>query len=158
DQLWIVALDGGRYHHDLRVAERGAGMADRNPGALVAQAFDIGAFGGIRTLHGVAEIDQDFGDTAHSDAADADEMDRADIARQFHCVFLPIVLTTRSANRSAASIAPCERAARAIATSFCGSLASALISAASRSGVKSLCWRSRAPPARSSTPALAVWS
>ena len=56
--------------------------------------------------------------------------------------------STRSASRSAASPAPCARAAAAIATSFCGALASALISTASRAGVKSSWGRRSAPPAR----------
>src|SRR5262249_16923436 len=119
---------------------------------------------------GGAEIEDPLGDAAHPDAADADEVDRTDIARQFHALvprLYPVgrdgmqphavaaVRNTRSASRSAASMAPWERAAAAIATSFCGALASALISPASRSGVKSS-WRRRiAPPACSSTRALA---
>ena len=86
-------------------------MADGNLGALVAQPLDVGAVGRVRALHGVAEIDQHLGDAAHADAADADEVDRTDVARQFHRGSLPIVLTTRSASRSAASMAPWERAA-----------------------------------------------
>src|SRR6267142_1954506 len=65
----------------------------------------------------LAEIDQHLRNAAHADAADTDEVDRTDVARQFHRGFLSIVATTRSASRSAASIAPCERAAAAIATS-----------------------------------------
>ena len=84
DELGIVALDRGRDHDHLGVAEVAGGMADRNLGALVAQALDVGAVGRVRALHGVAEIDQHLGDAAHADAADADEMDRTDVARQFH--------------------------------------------------------------------------
>ena len=85
-ELGIVALDRRRYHHDLGVAERAGGMADGNLGALVAQAFDVGAVGSVRALHGVAEIDEHLGDAAHADAPDADEMDWTDIARQFHAL------------------------------------------------------------------------
>src|SRR5262249_54956075 len=135
--------------------ERGGGMADGNFCALVTQALDVGAVGGVGPLHAVAEIHQHLGDAAHADAADADEVDRADVARQFHGCFPPIVRSTRLASRSGASIAPCERAAAAIATSFSGALASAPISAASRAEVKSS-WRSAsAAPAAASTPALA---
>ena len=52
--------------------------------ALVAQPRDIGALGGVRALHGVAEIAQDLGDAAHADAADPDEVDGSDLARQSH--------------------------------------------------------------------------
>ena len=39
---------------------------------------DIGAVGEVAALHPVAEIVQHLGDAAHADAADADEMERAD--------------------------------------------------------------------------------
>ena len=61
-------------------------MADRDRDALVAQPLDVGALGDVRPLHGVAEIEQHLGDAAHADAADADEMHRTDVARQFHAV------------------------------------------------------------------------
>src|SRR5437667_12441370 len=61
-------------------------MTDGDLGALVAQTLDVGAVGGVAALHGVAEIDEHLGDAAHADAADADEMDRTDIARQFHAL------------------------------------------------------------------------
>ena len=51
-----------------------------NRDALIAQALDVGALGDVRALHRIAEIDQHLGDAAHADAADADEMDRADVA------------------------------------------------------------------------------
>jgi hypothetical protein len=49
------------------------------------QPLDVGVVGGVGALHGIAEIDQHLGDAAHADAADADEMDRSDLARQSHC-------------------------------------------------------------------------
>jgi hypothetical protein len=36
DELRVVALDRGRYHHHFGIAERGGGMADGNFGAFVA--------------------------------------------------------------------------------------------------------------------------
>ena len=84
NELRVVALDRGRHHHHLGIAERGGGMADGNLGAFLAQAFDVGAVGSVRTLHGVAEVDEHLGDAAHADAADPDEVDRTDVARQFH--------------------------------------------------------------------------
>src|SRR5262249_22957997 len=135
DELGIVALDRGRYHDHLRIAECSGGMADGNFRTLIAQALDVGAIRGVGTLHGVAEIDDPLRDPAHPDAANADEMDRPDVARQFHGIFPLHPLArraakhskriyasaatrmTKSASRSAASTAPCERAAAAIATS-----------------------------------------
>src|SRR5262249_34676317 len=134
------------------------GRGDGDFGAFGGRALGVGVVGGVRALKGVPKIDDPPGDPAHADTADADEVDRTDVARQFHRGSPRIVLTTRSASRSAASMAPCERAAAAIATSFCGALASAPISVASRSGVKSSCRRRIAPPAFASTPALADWS
>ncbi len=87
-ELGVVALDRGRHHHHFGAAERGHRMADRDLGALVAQALDVGAVGGVGALHRVAQIDQHLGDAAHADAADADEVDRADVARKFHRGFL----------------------------------------------------------------------
>ena len=37
---------------------------------------------GVRALHGIAEIEQHFGDAGHADAADADEMDGAEFAAE----------------------------------------------------------------------------
>ena len=126
-------------------------------------------------VHGVAEIGQDLGNPAHADAADADEMDRAYVPRQLHdgsildaCSSLrlsqaasifgqPPAPPDRQAGRRhrapdrSRRPAPSRRAAAARA-------ASAEISDASRSGVNSS-WRTQiAPPAFSSTVALASWS
>ncbi len=65
-------------------------MADRNLGALVAQPLDVGAVGGVGALHRITEIHQHLGDAAHADAADADEVHRTDIARQFHDRIFPL--------------------------------------------------------------------
>ncbi len=100
-------------------------------------------------------------------------MDRADVARQFHGFHPEAVRrsrsrceqahgryhirhrrdrSTRSASRSAASSAPAAFAAAAMRGRRAGSAGSAAISAASRSGVKSACWRTgsrrRPSPAR----------
>ena len=56
-------------------------MADGDGNAHGAQALDIGAVGRVRALNLVAQIVHDLGDAAHADAADADEMDGADIER-----------------------------------------------------------------------------
>jgi len=64
-------------------------MADGHRDAGVAQPLDVGALRLVGTLHGIAEILQHLGDAAHADAADADEMDGADIERKGpHAAFL----------------------------------------------------------------------
>ena len=67
-----------------RFAEMGGVMADKNPRALLAQALGVGVVAGVRALHLVAEIEQNLGDARHADAANADEMNGAKLARQFH--------------------------------------------------------------------------
>ena len=47
-----------------------------------AQAGDVVALGDVAALHRVAEIVQHLGDAGHADAADADEVDGADVERQ----------------------------------------------------------------------------
>ena len=44
-ELRVIALDRGRHHHHLGVAERGGNGRWRNLGALVAQPLDVGAVG-----------------------------------------------------------------------------------------------------------------
>src|SRR5262249_25286000 len=59
-------------------------MADDDFRALLPQALDVGIVGRIRTLHGVAKINQHLGNAAHANSADADKMDRTYFGRQFH--------------------------------------------------------------------------
>ena len=80
-ELDIAGLDGGGIDHRMRVLEIVGAVADGNGDAHGAQALDIGAFGNVRALHLVAEIVHDLGDAAHADAANADEMNGADIQR-----------------------------------------------------------------------------
>ena len=82
--LRIVALDGRRDDDHRGCAEIGLVVADMNRRALLAQALDAGVFGEVRALNFMAEVDEHFGDARHADAADADEVDGADLARQLH--------------------------------------------------------------------------
>ena len=92
-QFRIVALDRGRDHDHVGAVDVLGLVADDDRDALLAQPLDIGAFGGIRALHGVAEIAQHLGDAAHADAADPDEVDGSDLARQSHeCVPVSLVM------------------------------------------------------------------
>src|ERR1700732_148999 len=68
--LGIVLLHRGGDDHHLGVAEIVGAVTDLHGNAERAQP-----------LHGVAEIGRDLGNAAHADAADADEMQRADVER-----------------------------------------------------------------------------
>src|SRR5581483_8490144 len=76
-------------------------------------------------------------------------------ATRFH---IPATDVTTSASLSAASSLPAAFAAAAMRASSSGAAARRAISAARRSGVKSLCTMRMAPPACSNAPALAAWS
>ncbi len=84
DTLRIVLLDRGGYDNHFRIAQIFRLVADENRNALVAQPLHIGALGLVGALHLVAKIVQHFGDAAHADAADADEVHQADRLRHFH--------------------------------------------------------------------------
>ena len=126
--------------------------------ALVRQTFDVGVLRGVRSLHGVAEIDQDFRDAGHADAANADKMYGAEIARQFHQV-QPLDRTrptTMSARRSAASRMPALLAASARFVKPCGS-ASAALSRPVRRSTENCFWSiTSTAPVRASSAALAA--
>ena len=77
--LGIGALDRGRGDDHRRIAEILRRMADRDRDAAVAQPLDDIALGDVGALHRVAEVVHHLGDARHADAADADEMDRADV-------------------------------------------------------------------------------
>src|SRR5690606_32836874 len=139
-------------------------VADFYLDALAGEAFHIRAFGLVGAAHAIAEIGEHFGDAAHADAADADDMDGAEGGREFHGrVFWPICAIpatrmTSSASRSAASTRPAAFAAAAMAESRAGSPKSRASSSASRSAVRSDCRIRIAPPAAASAEALANWS
>jgi hypothetical protein len=92
-QLRIVALDRRRHHQHVGAGDVFGFVADADADALVAQAGDVGAFGGVRALHRIAEIAQHLGDAAHADAADPDEVDGSDLARQSHEA-VPVIART----------------------------------------------------------------
>src|SRR3546814_4203213 len=56
-------------------------MPDRDLDSLFSQSLDDIAIGDVAALHLIAEIVHDLGDARHADAADADEMDGADVGR-----------------------------------------------------------------------------
>ena len=80
--LGIAAADGGGDDDDGRVAEILGFLADHDRDAELAQALDDIAFRDVRALHLVAELVHHLGDARHADAADPDEVDRADVRPQ----------------------------------------------------------------------------
>ena len=102
-QFGIVALDRGRHHQHIGARDILGLVADGDLDALVAQASDIGALGGVRALHGIAEIAQDLGNAAHPDTADPDEVNGSDLARQSHGGFPDVIVrqAAKDANQPA---------------------------------------------------------
>ena len=143
-------------------------VADEALDALVAQALHVGAVGLVGAVHPVAEIVQHLGDAAHADAADADEMHRADRLRHLHgrapflnsATDLPdAIASARSASNRAASGFPADLAAAAMRRQPVGIVHQRRrSSAASRSGESVDCGCTSAPPAAASAAALAAWS
>src|SRR6185437_5713915 len=116
--------------HHLRIAEIFRALSDGDWNAERAQPFHIGAFGRVGALHAIAKIAHHFGDAAHADTADADEVDRADRKRHTHGIAparqrahdrVPSArCSARSASRAAASAWPSALAAAARALSISG--------------------------------------
>ena len=88
DELGIVALDRRGDDDHRRIVEISGGVADHHRDAAVAQPLHIIAVGDVGAAHAIILVGQHLGDAAHADPADADEMDRPDVARQFHSKIL----------------------------------------------------------------------
>ena len=84
DEFGVIAADRRRDDDHLGGADVLRLMADMHGRAPVAQALHVGVLRRVGTLHRVAEVEQHFGDAGHADAADADEMDRAEFCGQSH--------------------------------------------------------------------------
>ncbi len=79
---WLPAqLDAERDHH-AGVRRVLSLVPNRHIDALRAQAFGVGALLRVGARHFIAEVLHDGGDARHADAANAHEMDRADIERE----------------------------------------------------------------------------
>ncbi len=78
----VAGLDGARDDHHLGRAQVSGIVAHDHRDAQPPQALDAAAFGHVAALNLVAQIVHDLGDAAHADAADADEMDGANIKWQ----------------------------------------------------------------------------
>ena len=111
---------------------------------------------GIGPAHLVAQVDEQFGDATHADAADADEVDAT--RGLGHGQWLPCISdSARAAITSAASGRARPRARVAMAWRRSSSANSPRSSVASRSPVRSSSSSITAAPAASSVRALARW-
>src|SRR5690606_22630672 len=97
----------------------------------------------VRSLHLVAKVVHHLGNAGHADAANADEVDDADVESDA----LHAMLSTRSARSLAACGRPQAWARRAAFSSAPGSSASFCICLASSTAVKRGWAIARAPPA-----------
>jgi hypothetical protein len=59
-------------------------MAEEDFDALVTQAADVGAVLLVAAAHQEAAREQDLGDRAHADAADADDVEHSALAGHLH--------------------------------------------------------------------------
>ena len=77
--LGVVTLYRRAGNHHRRIAKVLGLVPDEHGDAARAQAFHHIALGDVGALHPVTQIGHHLGDTGHADAANAHEMDRADI-------------------------------------------------------------------------------
>jgi hypothetical protein len=80
EHFGVVLGHRARHDDDVGFAEVGGRVTLADLRAERAQALGHRRELEIRAAHGVAEIQQHFGDAGHARAADADEMDRTDLA------------------------------------------------------------------------------
>ena len=80
EDFGVVGPHRGRGHHHVDVGEVLAAVAITDRSAQLTEAPGDLALFEVGTGHLVAEIDEHLGDAAHADAADADEVDFADLA------------------------------------------------------------------------------
>ena len=76
--LWIIALDRRAGDNHRRIAQILALVANHYRDAAGAQPFHHIPLGNVGALHPVAQIVHHLGNARHANAANADEMDRAD--------------------------------------------------------------------------------
>jgi hypothetical protein len=77
--LGVGAAHGRGSDHHRRIAKVRHIVPDGDPDAAGSQPFDPGPFGHVRALHPVAKVVHHLGNARHADAADADEVDGADV-------------------------------------------------------------------------------
>ena len=96
DEFRIVALDRRGDDHESRAVEVAGVMADRDFDAAVAQPLHVRAVRHVGAAHAVVLVGKHLGDAAHPDPADADKMNRTDVARQLHWRVLRVAFSARA--------------------------------------------------------------
>jgi hypothetical protein len=88
DDLGVVGLDGTGIHHDIGARDMAAfvPLPDRRTHFREARR-DIGRLH-VRAAHVETQVQQHFGDAAHADAADTDEMNALGVSEEDHVQFL----------------------------------------------------------------------
>src|SRR5947209_2165291 len=77
----VVRLDGGAGDHNVSASNVFGAVSFKGDCAEVGEAFGDRRALKVRAGNLVAEVQQDFGNTAHADAADAYEMDALDFGK-----------------------------------------------------------------------------
>lgn len=75
DKLGIGVIHGGRNHQDSRVADVRGIVAFVEPKPILLKPLGNLAGPQVRPGDGIVQIQEDFGETAHTDPADPDEVD-----------------------------------------------------------------------------------
>ena len=114
DDFRIRAADRTGDHDHIGVADVLRGVSDHDAGTELLEARSRGIRLEIAALHGIAEIEQHFRDAAHTDTADADEMNALDAAHAIAHASPPANVMHASASFTSASIKAIERAFVAI--------------------------------------------
>src|SRR3954470_6648338 len=107
-ELGVVAADRGRDDDDLGAVDVLGLVADEGLDAFLSQALDVVVVGCVRALDRIAEVRHHLGDARHADAADADEVDGAELGRQLHCGL--VVGNRRGAGGNAVALTQASRA------------------------------------------------
>src|SRR5216683_5615939 len=167
DDFRIVTADRRGNHHNVRAVNLLRPVTLENLGAHVHQALGDRRGFRIRAGNRIAEREQNFGDSAHSNPADADEVNALEIVKRHHH-FCPCGLRAGPASPIATpsikltiSCTACgfarRRALAAIDCSSAGCSNKPKISCVRRSAVSWGSGMSRAAPARSISWALRNW-
>ena len=80
DDFGVIRLHGGGSHDNVRPVGIGSLMTLVNRGTQILEALGDRGRLGVRAGHGIAERQEHFGDAAHADAANTDEVNPLKIA------------------------------------------------------------------------------
>src|SRR6202171_4485539 len=84
DDLGIISSHGGGGYDNMRAFDVGAVVSFIDGSAQILQPFGDVRWLDVRAGHGITEREEHFGDTAHADAANTDQVDPLKIAERDH--------------------------------------------------------------------------